>query len=336
MREAGYKTMKNYILRLLKENSDFLSGEQLSQQLGVTRAAVWKAIKSLKQEGYSIEAVTNRGYRLNGASDVLSSAEIEECLKRQGVPGFVQQVFYEKTLDSTNQAAKRAAEKGAPDKSLFVAESQSAGRGRRGRTWISDPQQGLWFSLLLRPQKNPAEMARITLFAGLCVAEAIQDLGIQTGIKWPNDLLAIASHRKLCGILTEMIIEENQVGAVIIGIGVNINTLEFPPELASTATSLRLESGRVFSRTDVLAAILKVFAARYAGFLANDSWLAEYHKYCLTLGRKVQVVESDGKTFEGEAVDLDQDGELIIEGSDGQRRTVRSGEVSVRGLLGYV
>lgn len=301
----------------------------------MTRAAVWKAIKALQQEGYPIEAVTHRGYRLTGPADILSAMEIEDALKKAETASLIQKIYFEKSVGSTNQEAKRAAENGAPDGSLFVAECQQAGRGRRGRTWISDHQQGLWFSLLLRPQASAADLSKITLFAGLCAAEAVNRLtGIETGIKWPNDLVDKTSGRKIGGILTEMIIEENLVSAVIIGIGLNINTAAFPDEIASSATSLRLASGQSFRRTDVLASIIQALAKRYPDFL-DSHWLDDYRRLCLTLGRQVRVTDASGYAFDGVAVDLDQDGELIIEDQTGNRRTVLSGEVSVRGLLGY-
>lgn len=329
--------MKDYIIQLLKQSDDYLSGEILSQQLGVTRAAVWKAIKSLQQDGYPIMAVTNRGYRLTGQADILSAFELQDAITKNDLTGFIQKICFEKAAGSTNLEAKRAAELGAPDGSLFVAERQHAGRGRRGRTWVSDHHQGLWFSLLLRPPHSPAELARITLFAGLCTALAIRrSIGVPVGIKWPNDLVSQTSHRKIGGILTEMVIEENAVSAVVIGIGLNVNTLEFPPELAPSATSLALESGQSFCRTDILAAIIREFANGYPSFLAGNGWLEEYRSLCLTLNREVRVVATDCSVFEGRAVDLDPAGELIVEDLQGQQKTVRSGEVSVRGLLGYV
>jgi len=329
--------MKDYIIQLLKQSGDFLSGETLSQQLGVTRAAIWKAVKSLQQDGYPIKAVTNRGYQLTGQADILSAFELQDAVARSGLDGFIRKICFEKSIDSTNQDAKRAAELGAPDGSLFVAERQLAGRGRRGRTWLSDHHQGLWFSLLLRPPHTPAELAQITLFAGLCAALAIRrNFGIPVGIKWPNDLVSQASHRKIGGILTEMIIEENAVSAVVIGIGLNVNTLEFPPELLEIATSLALESGQPFCRTDVLAAVLREFADSYPSFLAGGGWLDEYRSLCLTLNREVRVTAADCTVFEGLAVDIDPDGELVVEDRQGQQKTIRSGEVSVRGLMGYV
>lgn len=325
--------MKKQILDILKTSDDFISGEDLSRQLGVTRAAVWKVIHNLRREGYPIKAVTNRGYRLTSTPDVLSRDEIAEMLMRNNLDSIVSLAAFEPSAGSTNQLARLAADLGALDMSLFIAERQTAGRGRRGKSWLSDSQEGLWLSLLLRPVSEAADTAKITLFTGLCVTEALNRLGAQTGIKWPNDVVSKVSGRKLGGILTEMIVEENQVSALIIGIGINVSTQVFDPEIAATATSLRLEASCDYRRIEVLAAILTAFASRYPDFAAGG-WIKDYQQLCLTLGRQVLVIQADGTRWEGQATDLDDDGELIVINQAGEPKTVRSGEVSVRGLLG--
>jgi BirA family transcriptional regulator, biotin operon repressor / biotin---[acetyl-CoA-carboxylase] ligase len=326
--------VKDAILDLLRQNRDFISGALISRQFGVSRAAVWKAVRLLRQEGYPIEAVTRRGYRLAGPEDVLNGPALAELAQDTLLAGFITHSHFAKTAGSTNQLAKQAAELGLPSGGLYVAEIQEAGRGRRGRTWLSDHREGLWFSLLLRPEAAPDRLARVTLFSGLCVALALRDLKIDVGLKWPNDLVSVKNGRKLGGILTETTLEENIVVSVIIGIGLNINTGEFPAGLAHSATSLKLESGRSFARIDVLHAILRQMAGRYPSFLANDGWLAEYRQLCLTLGREVQVLRGDGTCLVGRAIDLDAAGELIVVDDSGARHTVLSGEVSVRGPAG--
>jgi BirA family transcriptional regulator, biotin operon repressor / biotin---[acetyl-CoA-carboxylase] ligase len=328
--------MKTEVLQILRQTADYVSGESISRRLGVTRAAVWKAVQALRQTGYLVEAVTHRGYRLAGTADVLSQAEIEDSLAAHGLSGFIRQVCFTPAADSTNQQARQAADAGAPDGSLFVTGHQLAGRGRRGRRWLSDHSQGLWFSLLLRPPGEPAAQARLTLFAGLCVVQALREcLAVDSiGIKWPNDLVAVGSGRKAGGILTEMVVEENQISSVIIGIGLNILTEQFPDEIRDTATSLFLESGRQFGRTAVLTAILSIWARRYPEYLATDLWLADYRRFCLTLGRSVQVHSAGGTVWSGLAQDLDAAGELVVIDQAGRRQVVRSGEVSVRGLPG--
>ncbi|HBP38571.1 MAG TPA: biotin--[acetyl-CoA-carboxylase] ligase [Clostridiales bacterium] len=323
--------MKNQILLILKSNTGFVSGEDLSRRLGVSRTAVWKAVKALQQAGYPIEAVTRRGYRLAGNADVLSQEEIENSLAERDLSKWIKQVHYVPVTDSTNQMAREAAGAGALDGSLFVAGCQTRGRGRLGRRWLSSDTQGLWFSLLLRPSAEPAALAPITLFAGLCAAQALQQtLGLNIGLKWPNDLVAAGSGRKVCGILTEMMIEENLVHSVIIGIGLNVRTAEFPEEIRDSATSLFMESGRLFSRLEVLAAILEILAARYPEYRNTDSWLGDYRRLCLTLGQDVVIHDSAGSSWTGRAEDLNAAGELVVIDRDGCRRVVRSGEVSLR------
>lgn len=326
--------MKDRVLQLLKSSKDYLSGEALSQQLGVTRAAIWKTIRALREEGYPIDATTNRGYRLNGEVDILSEFEIRDSLDNANLSE-IKQVVFEKTMDSTNHQAKLIADKQTEGISLIITECQTAGRGRHGKQWLSDNKQGLWFSILLRPEADSADLSRITLFAGLCVAEALEELGAPAGIKWPNDIIAVDSGRKLGGILTEITIEESTVTALIIGIGLNIGQTQFADELNGIATSLRLESRRSFRRVDVLTAILNVFIRRYPQFDQSAVWLADYRRRCLTLNREIQVITAGGDDFSGRAVDIDEAGELIVEDAAGRRHTVRSGEVSVRGLLGY-
>lgn len=327
--------MKDRVLQLLKNSNNFLSGEALSRQLGVTRAAVWKMISALRDDGYPIDATTNRGYRLHGDVNILSEFEIRDNLDKANLLGSVNQIIFEKVMDSTNVRAKLIADKQPQGVSLVVAECQSAGRGRHGKHWLSNDEQGLWFSILLRPEAESAALSRITLFAGLCVVEALDELGAAAGIKWPNDIIAVGSGRKLGGILTEITIEENTVTALIIGIGLNIGQNHFADELKGIATSLRLESNCPVSRVDVLTAILSVFIRRYPTFDQPETWLADYRRRCLTLNRDIQVITAGGETFSGRAVDLDAAGELIVEDAAGLRHTVRSGEVSVRGLLGY-
>ncbi|MGI6326285.1 MAG: biotin--[acetyl-CoA-carboxylase] ligase [Saccharofermentanales bacterium] len=326
--------MKLKILQILKNKQGYASGEQISRQLGVTRTAVWKTVNSLRKEGYPIDAVPNRGYRLVGEPDILSTAEIRIHLQRAGLDRFVGTVAFKQKTDSTNQMARFADGQQPNQVGLFVAEQQTAGRGRRGRNWHSDHKEGLWFSLLIRPKQMSAEhFSCMTLFAGLCVAEALNDLGINTGIKWPNDLIAIASGRKLGGILTEMILEDSDVRSLIVGIGINVAAKKFPEDLTNLATSIFLESGNHFTRAEVLITILHRFAERFPAY-GDFRWLADYRSNCLTLGREIKVSPAFGTPWTGRAIHLNDDGELLVEDANGVRHVVRSGEVSIRGLPG--
>ncbi|MBP1757694.1 MAG: birA, partial [Firmicutes bacterium] len=237
--------MKNEIIQALLDtlyiSTEYVSGELLSRRFGVSRAAVSKAIQSLTAAGWPIESVKHHGYRLSHLPDLLVEPILSDTLHRQGVRHFASSVQAWPSLDSTNLAARRGVEAGDPDGSLYVADEQTAGRGRRGKTWRSASGEGLWFSLLLIPDFAPELMARITLFAGLCAATALRELtSLDIRLKWPNDLVVLPEGRKLGGILTEMMVEENHIAGVIVGIGINVSTPEFPPELSAIATSLEL------------------------------------------------------------------------------------------------
>ncbi|MDW7655704.1 MAG: biotin--[acetyl-CoA-carboxylase] ligase [Bacillota bacterium] len=347
--------MKDQVLNLLRQQREYRSGAEISALLGVSRTAVWKMINQLRQDGHLIDAATNRGYLLIREADILSQQAVLEALQDHRLDPWISQVFYLPTADSTNLMARRAADIGAPDKSLFIAGHQQYGRGRRGRTWISDPELNLTFSLLLRPAAQPQDLAPATLFAGLCTAVAMNELLAEQGttqpcpdpvtaenlaslsilIKWPNDLVSARSGKKICGILTEMIVEENQVVALIVGIGINLNSNVFPPELQPSATSVLLEFATNLRRIDVLCQVVSQFARRYHEMTNQQSWLGQYRQYCQTLGRQVRILTADGQEQLGEAIDIDAEGELVIIDAAGQRKIVRSGEVSVRGLSGY-
>ena len=241
------------ILELLRRQEGFLSGEDIGRELSITRAAVWKGIKKLREEGYEIEAVTNRGYRLTNPETMYNKRELEQGLKTKTMGQSI--YFYEET-DTTNNRARELAQEGAPEGTLVVAEKQTAGRGRRGKVWESPLGTGIWMSLVLRPQIMPAEASVLTLLCGLATAEAIKaETGLSAGIKWPNDILI--NGKKAVGILTEMDCEMSEVHFVIPGIGINVNTASFPPEIADIATSLYLECGKTVSRRRLVHKVLE-------------------------------------------------------------------------------
>jgi len=327
--------MKEQVLNLLRQQNGYRSGEEISLLLGVSRTAVWKTIRQLRQEGYTIEASTHRGYRLTREADLLSQQTILEALQAHELDRWISQVVYRQTVDSTNLMARRAAESGVADRSLFIADQQSNGRGRRGRTWFSDSGLGLTFSLLLRPAAEAQALTPVTLFAGLCSALALNELLTNRqaiGIKWPNDLLSASSGKKVGGILTEVIIEENRVDALIIGIGINLNNSCFPADLQDTATSVLVESKIALRRVDVLCHVISQFAKRSHEMANPQQWLAQYRANCQTLGQPVRILTAGGQEQSGTAIDIDANGELIIADENGQTHTVRSGEVSLRRL----
>ena len=327
------KPWREELLSVLREDkSDFLSGEELAARFGCSRAAVWKKISVLRSEGYPIEAVTNRGYRMTGGASAMKASADRE-LKAAGL----ENVFHIYVLDSTpstNLLAREAGLKGEPEFSVFVTRQQTAGRGRRGRTWISEPDSALLFSVLLRPDVPPAEASMLTLLFGLCILDALEGLcNIPVGIKWPNDIVSLQNGKKLCGILSETSMEENRISYAVAGCGINVSQKEFPAGIRDIATSLLLE-GFEMRKEVLLAAILREVAKRYPLFLESPSgFLPEYRANCATLGRRVRVGEDGAK--EGIASDVDSRGDLLVQWTDGSVQALSSGEVSVRGMLGY-
>ena len=237
--------MKHKILDILKGSEGYVSGEEISRSLNISRTAVWKHIKTLREDGYEISSSTNRGYRL-GQSDVISPEEITAALDT----GFIgRSVFCLEETDSTNSECKRHSD--YPDGTVFTAEIQTGGRGRRGKEWSSPKGVGAWFSVLLKPDMRPEDVSKITLIAGLAVCRAI---GCGAMIKYPNDI--VIGSRKVCGILTELSAEIDAVNYIVCGIGINVNTPSFDGELQERATSLFIETGKRHSRARVIAAVL--------------------------------------------------------------------------------
>lgn len=319
---------KDKVLQALRMADGFLSGEAISGELGISRSAVWKAINGLREMGYEIDSVTNRGYRLTGTPDILTEESIRSFL----TGSLISEVHALKTVDSTNNEAKRWAQQGAPHGSLFVADEQTGGKGRLGRVWKSPAGTGLWFSVLLRPKAAPEQVTGLTLTAGLSVAKAIQKLtGCKAQIKWPNDV--VIGSQKVCGILTEMAAEMESVEYVIPGIGVNVNTESFPEEIAFKATSLYLSTGKKWSRAELLGAILQ----EMEGLLDRQEQggvqaiLEEYRENCVTIGRKVSTQRGNIR-LSGIAEDVTEGGELVVRQSNGSQLVINSGEVSVQGI----
>lgn len=326
--------MKGEILRLLKETNGYLSGQELCEKFGVSRTAVWKVINQLKEEGYEIEAVRNKGYALKSVSDVLSREELKSSIETRWAGANV--VCFDRT-DSTNIQARKQAEAGAPHGTLVVAERQDGGKGRRGRGWESPSGVGIWMSILLRPQISSLSASMLTLVMALAAEKGIREAaGLKSQIKWPNDL--VLNKKKICGILTEMSTELTEIQHVVIGIGINVNQTEFPPEIATAATSLYLESGRRFQRSRIIAKIMKAFEEYYEVFVKTEDMsglMEEYNKKLVNLGNQVCVLDPSGE-FRGISEGINKSGGLIVCLPDGTRTEVISGEVSVRGVYGYV
>lgn len=326
--------MKAEILRLLKESSSYISGQQLCDYFQVSRTAVWKVMEQLKKEGYTIEAVRNKGYRLLDSPNVLSKAEIESLVTTKWAGRQV--VYYDET-DSTNNQAKAAGEKGEVHGTLFVADRQTAGKGRRGRGWESPSGNSVSMTILLRPEIPPVKAPMLTLVMALAVADGIRDaLGVDAGIKWPNDI--VLNKKKICGILTEMSTEIDYINYVVIGVGINVNQETFPDEIKETATSLKVETGKPVKRAGVIATVMERFEQYYEQFVQREdlSGIREAYEACLVnRDRDVRVLDPAG-AYEAHAKGINDTGELIVVLPDGTEREIYAGEVSVRGIYGYV
>ena len=322
----------NTILKMLA-GGEFVSGEAISRALGVSRAAVWKKIVALREQGWQIESGGKRGYRLT-AGDSLDPALWTGSLTtaRYGRG----ENRYEREVTSTNTVIKEMALAGAPDGSVCVAEAQTAGKGRLGRAWSAPAGQGLWVSALLRPGIPPEHAPLITLCAAMAMARAVREAAdVDVRIKWPNDLVCEA--RKLCGILLEISADPDRIEYVVVGTGVNMYSGAYPPELSGRAVSVEeLTDGAVPLRREVLTRYLaaleelmdRLERQGFAGIAA------EYRAQSCTLGSQVQV--SGAVEMTGVAEDIDGTGALLVRTDDGTLRRVLSGDVSVRGVMGYV
>jgi BirA family biotin operon repressor/biotin-[acetyl-CoA-carboxylase] ligase len=305
---------KEKILEILKEkHGEFVSGEYLSETLGISRTMVWKHVGSLRDGGYIIESVTSQGYRLKEIPDRLLPAEVKQDLKTDFVG---KEIYYFDEIKSTSVKAKELATDN-PEGTVIIAEKQLEGKGRMGKGWYSPPG-GIWFSMILKPRIPPDHVHRLTLVAGVAVAEVLSELGLNAEIKWPNDILI--NEKKVCGILTEMEAELDVVNYVIVGVGIdaNIDLDMLPPITMMQTTSLREELGRDVDRIALVRGILERFERHYTAFLKGDfhSILKRWREHSSTIGRRVKIV-AGLRTIEGEAVGIDHDGELIVELDDG-------------------
>lgn len=319
--------MLEKVISILKEYSgSYVSGETLAELSGITRAAIWKQINQLREMGYRIESSSRKGYRLLETPDLHPFEIIEGLITQQ----FGREFFFQAEVDSTNRWAKRLAAEGAAEGTLVLAEAQTQGRGRLGRSWASAPGKGLWFSVILRPKINSAELAGMTILTAVSMAKAIKGVtGIQALIKWPNDL--VFNGRKMAGILAEVNGEADMVNYLIIGLGLNVNHMEtdFPEELRELAISLRMIKGSELPRRPILQEFLRIFEENYHAL--SDNGLADIIGYAklhsATLGKTVRINQGYNRTLIGEAIDLDYDGSLWIKEPSGEMVHVYAGEI---------
>ncbi len=323
---------------MLEQHEDFISGADIAGALGVSGTAVWKAVNKLRSEGYMIEAVTNKGYKLCGHGDVLSMDTIRNYLHDKNANGLKIEVF--DSIDSTNNVCKSRAEAGEKDGYVAVSANQTGGRGRRGRSFFSPAGTGLYMSFLLRPAGYTARQAlRFTTIAAVSVCEAIEEVsGRDAGIKWVNDIFM--EGRKVCGILTEASfdLESGGLDYAVVGIGINVFTPDggFPEAIRDVAGSVfnisRVEyDGPGDARSRLAAAVISHFMARYhASDSDSKDYISEYRKRCVMLGRKINILMPGADPVSAEAIDIDDECGLIVRYTDGSEETLRSGEISIR------
>lgn len=327
--------MKADILKILRERKGYVSGQELCQMFQVSRTAIWKVMEQLKQQGYEIEAVRNKGYHLVREGEELSRMGIESRLKTKWMG---KKILFLESTDSTNLQANLAGNQEEEEGVLVVAKEQLAGRGRRGRQWESPKEGGIYMSLLLKPKVPPNCASEITLLMALCVAESLQELTEKpVGIKWPNDI--VMDGKKVCGILTEMTAQVDYIHHVVVGVGLNMNQTEFSKELEERATSFLLETGIRVDRSGLITSLLERFEQVYEVFCREGGSLSgfreAYESRLVNVGKPVRV--QDGKeSFEGVALGISDGGELLVRMEDQKIRSVFAGEVSVRGIYGYV
>ena len=319
-------TTRDAVLQALRETGTPLSGEQLAKQLGITRSAVWKAIRALQKEGCRIDASTRTGYVLSEAPDILSEAEIRRFLDQDEIGGRIE-VYPE--LDSTNTRAKQLAAQGAPHGTLVAADSQTAGRGRFSRRFYSPPRSGLYLSMILRPSLPAERAVMITSLAAVAAARAIESLAdVDVGIKWVNDLYI--GGRKCCGILCEasMDFESGGLEYVVAGIGINTARMRFPEELETIATSVGNECGAPVSRSRLAAEIANQVAALYPD-LASGAFMEESRRRSVVIGREITVL-GGAEPYTATAADIDSQGRLVVRLPGGRTEILNSGEISIQ------
>ncbi|HHW01518.1 MAG TPA: biotin--[acetyl-CoA-carboxylase] ligase [Thermoanaerobacterales bacterium] len=315
------------LMMMLAAKSGYVSGEELSRKFGVSRSAIWKQINHLRELGYELESSTRLGYRILKSPDLLFP---EEIWSKADLSFLGDRIYYYSTIGSTNSEAKRIAQEGAPHGTLIIAEEQTKGKGRMGRSWTSPRGTGIWISIIMKPQMMPSEAPKLTILTAVAVAEAInEETNINAVIKWPNDILI--QGKKVCGILTEMSAELDIVNYVVIGVGINVNNDTFPEEVKDRAISLKIAKGKTVDRLRVLACFLEKLEKHYAIAMSQgfEAVFDRWRKLCCNLGKPVEIVTKNG-FFSGVAIDIDEHGALIVKKDDGNFEKLFSGDVSLK------
>ncbi|WP_018590154.1 biotin--[acetyl-CoA-carboxylase] ligase [Terrisporobacter glycolicus] len=317
---------------ILGSGSDFVSGEELSKKLGISRTAIWKHINILREEGYNIESVNKKGYRLIGSpKDLLNPQNIYHNLKTEFIG---KNIIHLESVDSTNDYLKKIGND-VQDGTVVISEEQTKGKGRLGRNWQSKSKEGIWMSIILKPEIIPYKAPFITLIAGAAIVKALNNLQVPANIKWPNDI--IINNKKVSGILTELSAEIERINYVVVGIGMNVKSLDFDKELEEKATSLYKENYHL-SRVEIVSQVLYEFENLYNDYIKNDykeEILKICKEYSAILNKDVYIIKDDEKELV-KCIDISDNGNLIVMDDKDNIQEILSGEVSIRGVKGYV
>lgn len=321
--------MKSKIIERLKGAAGkFISGENIADELKVTRTSIWKNIQALRKLGYEIESHGKLGYKLNQMADLLLPAAIQSDLHTKIIAA-ENKMIHKVSVDSTNNLAKKLAYDGAADGTVIVAEEQTGGKGRLERKFFSPASKGIYFSLILRPKCLPKDAPKFTLMAAVAVANAMKRFNLPAQIKWPNDIMF--NGKKVVGILTEMSAQIEKVNYIVVGIGINCNVAreEFPEDIREIATSLSEINGGKISRVDLFRSVLEELDKLYTGGNFSETFKL-WREFNITLGKNIKVISAEtGESFTGIAVEIDDEGALIVQTENGLQ-TVYAGDVSIR------
>lgn len=335
-KENSLKMLKDDVLKLILRENAYISGETISHKLGVSRAAVNTAVKALREDGYEITSSTNKGYLLKNSPDLLSKGSISALLPDTRA----ENLLYFDSVDSTNNVLKSLASEGAVSGTVVIADHQTGGKGRRGRSFASPSGAGVYLSYLFKPESGFDKISDLTSWTAVAVADAIKNAyGFDTQIKWVNDLLM--NRKKICGILTEVSVEGESgfIDTCIIGIGVNVNESEFPSEISEIATSISIENGGMkFIRAKLASEIIRSMDKLASDWPGSSYYLDRYRDLNITTGSRITAfprMAENGQGRTGTAISINDDFSLKVEFADGSVEDLKSGEVSVRGLYGY-
>lgn len=319
--------LKDRVLEVLEENKGkSVSGSDIARSVGLTRSAVWKAVKTLREEGYSICAVTNKGYCLSEENDFLSEQSIVPYLKTKAL-GRKLDVF--KTIDSTNDFAKSLAQLGAAHGTAVISEVQTRGKGRMGKSFYAPQGMGVYMSVILRPQLSVEHSLLITSCAAVAVADAVERVAdMECKIKWVNDIYSL-DNKKLCGILTEASVNVEQGGLeyAVVGMGINVQNTSFPKNISDAATSIRMETGKTVSRSRLAAEVLNCLEERLET-IGDKSFLADYRKRSNIIGKRIEVTHNDSAEIM-DCLGIDDTGRLLVRLENGEERALTSGTVRI-------